>query len=144
MCCEDFGGTLPLHAQRSLSDMVSTMLTVHVLTWHCLRAWWRGSLTQSILIELRRLPAPHQTFTLCGCKSLHRLQLQPSSLHWLQLLRLLIGHYPDTSYYDRLEFILCCYIKFTVIMILSSNWRIAVLPYLPFDIKNSPGYYCIL
>ena len=26
--------------------------------------------------------------------------------------------------------------------ILAFWWRIAVLPYLPFDIKNSPSYYC--
>lgn len=53
--------------------------------------------------------------------------------------RWLIGHYPATSHYDRLRFILCRYIKFTVMMILPSKWR-AAPSYFPFDIKNSPGY----
>lgn len=81
------------------------MLTVYVLLWHCLRARWMGSLTQSILIELRRLPAPHHRITLCGCKSLHRHLLQPCRLLGLQLLKQLIGRYANTLCYDRLSFI---------------------------------------
>lgn len=119
-----------MRAQRSISDGAYRMC-------HYLRAWWRGSQnsintqTQSILIGLRRLLAPHPTFTLGGCKNLHRLQ-QPSSLNWLQLLKRLIGRCPATSYYDRLWVILCCYIKFTVLMTLSSPSQ----SYFPFDIKT--------
>lgn len=60
----------------------------------------------------------------------------------VQVLRRLIGRYPGTSYYDRLGFILCCYIKFTVMMALYSKWRITALCYFPSDIQSSPGYYC--
>lgn len=84
------------------------MLTLDVpyrILWHCLRARWRGSLTQSIVIELGRLPAPHHTITLCGCKSLHRQLIQPCRLLRLQLLKQLIGRYANTLRYDRLGFI---------------------------------------
>lgn len=64
-----------------------------------------GSLTQSILIELRRLPAPHHTVTLCGCKSLHRQLLQPCRLLRLQLLKQGRGRHANTLCYDRSGFI---------------------------------------
>lgn len=103
-----------VHVEESLENPILlfqlagllTIFTVYVLLWHCLRAWWRGSLTQSISIELRSLPATYHTITLCGCKSLHR---QPCRLLGLQLPKQLIGRYTNTLCYDRLGIIPCWY-----------------------------------
>lgn len=74
-----------------------------IILWQCLWARWRRSLTESILIELGRLPGPYHTITLCGCKTLHRQPLQPCRLLRLQLPKQLIGHYANALSYDWLR-----------------------------------------